>query len=76
MHIPKLSQRKHARTQRRYRIVEVDNFLLREITHESVSVKIVAERSGLSTTTVFNLFGANGAIFSKVFDRDAELFES
>ena len=76
MQSPKLSQRERAKKQRRDRIVEAATSLLREIPHESVSVKMIAERSGLSATTVFNLFGTKSAIFSKVFDRDAELFES
>jgi AcrR family transcriptional regulator len=42
---------------------------------EDVTVAAIAERSGLSPATVYNLFGSKGAILAGVFDLDLLVFE-
>jgi AcrR family transcriptional regulator len=69
------TRREQAKSGRRARIIEAAHELLREVDMEGVSVKAIAERSGLSPATVYNLFGTKGAVLAQVFDLDLRAFE-
>jgi AcrR family transcriptional regulator len=75
MNVAGPSRREQAKSARRLRIMEAAHDLLREVDMEGVTVKAIAERSGLSPATVYNLFGTKAAILALVFDRDLEAFE-
>jgi AcrR family transcriptional regulator len=70
------SRREQAKGARRDRILEAAHDLLREVDVESVTVKAIAARAGLSAATVYNLFGTKAAILSGVFDLDLVTFET
>jgi AcrR family transcriptional regulator len=69
------SRREQAKSGRRARIIEAAHDLLREVDMEGVSVKAIAQCSGLSPATVYNLFGTKGAVLAQVFDLDLQAFE-
>ena len=70
-----ISRREQAKSDRRRRILEAAQALMRRVGMEDVTVTAIAERSGLSPATVYNLFGSKGAILSGVFDLDLLAFE-
>jgi AcrR family transcriptional regulator len=67
---PPLSRREAAKGERRARIVDAAHELLREVGFESLSVKAVAQRSGLSLSTLYNLFASKDAILAGVHQQD------
>jgi AcrR family transcriptional regulator len=67
---PQTSRREQAKNERRVRIVDATHSLLREVGMEDLSIKLVAERAGVSPATVYNLFGTKGAVLARVFDLD------
>jgi AcrR family transcriptional regulator len=69
------SRREQAKSERRLRIIAAAHDLLREVDMEGVTVKAIAQRSGLSAATVYNLFGAKAAVLAQVFDLDLQVFE-
>lgn len=68
------SRRERGKDARRSRIVEAAYALLREVGVDDLSVKMIADRADLSPATVYNLFGAKGAVLAKVYERDFEAF--
>lgn len=68
------SRRERGKDARRSRIVEAAYALLREVGVDDPSVKMIADRADLSPATVYNLFGAKGAVLAKVYARDFEAF--
>ncbi|WP_293682431.1 TetR/AcrR family transcriptional regulator [uncultured Phenylobacterium sp.] len=68
------SRRERGKDARRSRIVEAAYALLREVGADDLSVKMIADRADLSPATVYNLFGAKGAVLAKVYARDFEVF--
>lgn len=71
-----LSQREFAKHDRRRRIVESAFGLLRETAVDDVSGKLIAERAGVSLSTVYNLFGSKDAVLVAVFDQDLARYEA
>ncbi|HEX7760680.1 MAG TPA: TetR/AcrR family transcriptional regulator [Caulobacteraceae bacterium] len=70
------SRREQAKSARRRRILEAAHDLLREVDMEGVTVKAIAQRSGLSAATIYNLFGSKAAVLSGVFDLDLATYEA
>jgi AcrR family transcriptional regulator len=68
------SRRERHKDERRGRIIDAANDLLREVGVDDLSVKMIADRADVSAATVYNLFGAKGAVLRKVYDRDFEGF--
>ena len=68
------SRRERHKDQRRTRIVDAAYDLLREVGADDLSVKMIAERADVSAATIYNLFGAKGAVLEKVYARDFEAF--
>jgi AcrR family transcriptional regulator len=71
-----MARREEAKGERRNRILAAAHDLLREIDADTVTVKAIATRSGLSAATIYNLFGSKTVILSQVFDRDLSGFEA
>jgi len=69
------SRRERAKRERRERIVKATHDLLREIGIEELSMRAVAERAGVSLSTVYNLFESKQAVLARVFDQDLADFE-
>jgi AcrR family transcriptional regulator len=70
------SRRERGKDARRTRIVDAAYALLREVGVDDLSVKMIADRADVSPATVYNLFGAKGAVLAKVYERDFEGFSS
>jgi len=68
------SRRERHKDLRRTRIVDAAYDLLREVGADDLSVKMIAERADVSAATIYNLFGAKGAVLEKVYARDFEAF--
>ncbi|HVN02398.1 MAG TPA: TetR/AcrR family transcriptional regulator [Caulobacteraceae bacterium] len=68
------SRRERHKDQRRTQIVEAAYDLMREVGADEISVKMIAERADVSAATIYNLFGAKGAVLEKVYSRDFEAF--
>ena len=68
------SRRERGKDARRSRIVDAAYALLREVGVDDLSVKMIADRADLSPATVYNLFGAKGAVLSRVYERDFDGF--
>ena len=68
------SRRERHKDERRARIIDAAYDLLREVGVDDLSVKMIADRADVSAATVYNLFGAKGAVLQKVYDRDFEGF--
>jgi AcrR family transcriptional regulator len=68
------SRRERHKDQRRTRIVDAAYDLLREVGADDLSVKMIAERADVSAATIYNLFGAKGAVLEKVYARDFAAF--
>jgi AcrR family transcriptional regulator len=68
------SRRERHKDLRRAAIVDAANDLLREVGADDLSVKMIAERADVSAATIYNLFGAKGAVLEKVYARDFEAF--
>jgi AcrR family transcriptional regulator len=68
------SRRERGKDARRSRIVDAAYALLREVGVDDLSVKMIADRADLSPATVYNLFGAKGAVLARVYERDFEDF--
>jgi AcrR family transcriptional regulator len=64
------SRRERHKDERRGRIIDAAYVLLREVGVDDLSVKMIADRADVSAATVYNLFGAKGAVLQKVYDRD------
>lgn len=69
---PKTSRRELGKGRRRDAIVQSACELLRRIAYADMSVAMIAEGAGLSTATVFNLFGSKSAVLEAVVERDSE----
>jgi AcrR family transcriptional regulator len=63
-------RREQAKRERRDRIVEAACDLLRDGGVETLSMKVMADRAGVSQSTVYNLYGSKQAVLAAVFDRD------
>jgi len=68
------SRRERHKDLRRQAIVDAAYDLLREVGADDLSVKMIAERADVSAATIYNLFGAKGAVLEKVYARDFEAF--
>jgi AcrR family transcriptional regulator len=68
------SRRERHKDARRARIVQAAETLLREVGADELSVKMIAERADVSAATIYNLFGAKGAVLERVYARDFEAF--
>jgi AcrR family transcriptional regulator len=68
------SRRERHKDQRRVKIIDAAYSLLREVGVDEISVKMIADRADVSAATVYNLFGAKGAVMAKVYERDFEGF--
>jgi AcrR family transcriptional regulator len=68
------SRRERHKDERRARIVGAAEALMREVGADDISVKMIAERADVSAATIYNLFGAKGAVLEKVYARDFETF--
>ncbi len=68
------SRRERHKDRRRQTIVDAAYDLLREVGADELSVKMIAERADVSAATIYNLFGAKGAVLEKVYARDFEGF--
>jgi AcrR family transcriptional regulator len=68
------SRRERHKDARRARIIEAANDLMREVGADDISVKMIAERADVSAATIYNLFGAKGAVLEKVYERDFTAF--
>lgn len=69
-----LSRRERHKDERRARIIDAASDLLHEIGVDDLSVKLIADRADVSAATVYNLFGAKGAVLAKVYERDFAAF--
>ncbi|MCE3288016.1 MAG: hypothetical protein K0R83_28 [Caulobacter sp.] len=70
-----LSGHEIGKVERRRRIVEAADALVRELGFEAVSMVDIARRAGLSPATLYNLFQTKAAIYGEVFDRDLAQYE-
>jgi AcrR family transcriptional regulator len=68
------SRRERHKDERRARIVEAAEGLMREVGADDISVKMIADRADVSAATIYNLFGAKGAVLEKVYERDFAAF--
>jgi len=68
------SRRERHKDERRTRIIEAANDLMREVGADDISVKMIADRADVSAATIYNLFGAKGAVLEKVYERDFAAF--
>jgi AcrR family transcriptional regulator len=68
------SRRERHKDLRRQAIVDAAYDLLREVGADELSVKMIADRADVSAATIYNLFGAKGAVLEKVYARDFEAF--
>jgi AcrR family transcriptional regulator len=71
---PLASRRERHKDERRARIVDAAYDLLREVGAGELSVKMIADRADVSAATIYNLFGAKGAVLEKVYARNFETF--
>jgi AcrR family transcriptional regulator len=62
-----LSQRERGKSERRTRIVLATRDLLCEAGRERLSVRDVASRAGVSTATIYNLFGSKLALYRSIY---------
>ena len=69
------SRRELGKDARRSRIVRAAAGLLREVTINEMSVKMIADRAELSPATVYNLFGTKAAVLLKVYEHELLAFE-
>jgi AcrR family transcriptional regulator len=69
------SRREYAKGERRARIVKAAHDLLRQVGVDELSMRAVADRAGVSLSTVYNLFESKQAILARVFDEDLAAFE-
>jgi AcrR family transcriptional regulator len=67
--LPPPSRRVQGKQDRRTRIIDAADALLREHGIAVVSVKMIAERARVSPATVYNLFATRGAVLDQVFER-------
>jgi AcrR family transcriptional regulator len=74
--LPAASQREAAKQDRRRRIVEAACDMLREAGVDAVSGKLIAERAGVSLSTLYNLFGSKDAVLAAVFDEDLARYQA
>lgn len=70
-----LSGHEIGKVERRRRIVEAADALVRELGFDAVAMVDIARRAGLSPATLYNLFQTKAAIFGEVYDRDLEAYE-
>jgi AcrR family transcriptional regulator len=70
------SQRERAKDGRRRRIVNAAHDLLRSEPIESLSVKAIALRAGVSLSTLYNLFGSKDAVLIAVSAQDLADYEA
>lgn len=68
------SRRERHKDRRRQTIVDAAYDLLREVGADELSVKMIADRADVSAATIYNLFGAKGAVLEQVYARDFEAF--
>lgn len=68
------SRRERHKDRRRQAIVDAAYDLLREVGADELSVKMIADRADVSAATIYNLFGAKGAVLEQVYARDFEAF--
>ena len=68
--------REQAKEIRRSRILTAARDLIRETERTRFSMRVLAERSGLSLVTPYNLFGSKQAIMGALLDEDMALFAS
>jgi AcrR family transcriptional regulator len=62
-----LSQRERGKSERRTRIVQATRDLLCEAGRDRLSVRDVASRAGVSTATIYNLFGSKLALYRSIY---------
>ncbi len=62
-----VGRREKAKSERRSRIVAAAHYLVSETGVDAMSMKQVAERAGVSLSTVYNLFDSKEAVLSLVF---------
>ena len=70
------SRRERSKDGRRARILGAAVDILREAGIDDLTMRVVAERAGVSPTTVYNLFGSKRAVLAAVFDADLARFEA
>ena len=64
-----ISRRERGKDARRTRIVDAACALTREVAMADISVKMIADRADVSPATVYNLFGAKGAVIARATSR-------
>jgi AcrR family transcriptional regulator len=72
----RVSARERAKAERRSGIVMAAATLLREAGFDSLSVRMIADRAGVSPATVYNLFGTKGAVLERVYELGLTQFEN
>lgn len=72
---PMPSRRERGKDARRSRIILAAGDLLREVAIDEMSVKMIADRAGLSPATVYNLFGTKAAVLLQVYEHELRVFE-
>jgi len=69
-----MPSREEAKELRRRRILEAARSLIRETEKTRFSMRVLAERSGVSLVTPYNLFGSKQAIMGTLLDEDITQF--
>ncbi|MGD8829867.1 MAG: TetR/AcrR family transcriptional regulator, partial [Pseudomonadales bacterium] len=69
-----MPSREEAKEIRRQRILEAARSLIRETARTRFSMRMLAEKSGVSLVTPYNLFGSKQAIMGTLLDEDIGQF--
>ena len=72
---PLSTRRETSKAERRQRIVEAAEALVRKNGFDKVSMTQIADQAGVAPATLYNLFETKRAIFRQVFDLDLEKYE-
>lgn len=70
-----LSRREQAKDERRNRIIDATNDLIKEIGIDDLSVRMIADRADVSPATVYNLFQSKAAVLFRLYQRRVVLLD-
>jgi len=73
---PEISNREKAKAGRRSRIISAVRDIIRDHGADALSMKEIGRRAGVSTSTVFNLFGSKHALMLQVFEGDLRSYQA
>jgi AcrR family transcriptional regulator len=69
------SRREQAKNDRRDRIIDAADDLMREVGFDEISVRMIADRAEVSPATVYNLFHNKSAVLYRLYQRRVAILE-